>query len=132
MSPGQMACGLGLSLSLPSCVTLAKSLLGLRLIMGKMERIISTPLTSGGIQGKEGSEIALQGKGGEREVSSVRTGALKGGDGLRSRLAAQRPVSLPQAAGATALCSVSGRAARHPAQGAGPALPVPAGHAGEG
>lgn len=63
--------------------------------MGKMEHIISTPLTSGGIQGKEGSEIALQGKGGEDEVSSVRTGTLKGGDGLCSRLAAQRPVSLP-------------------------------------
>ncbi|VCW66069.1 unnamed protein product [Gulo gulo] len=39
--------------------------------------------------------------------------------------------SLCKAAGATALCSVSGRAARHPAQGAGPALPVPAGHAGQ-
>lgn len=91
MSPGWMACGLGLSLSLPSCVTLVKSLLGLRLIMGKMEHIISTPLTSGGIQGKEGSEITLQGKGGEHEVSSVRTGVLKGGDGLNST------VSCPEA-----------------------------------
>lgn len=99
--------------------------------MGKMEQIISTPLTSGGIQGGDGNEMALQGKGGEDVKSLVRMNGLKSGDRLCSWLAAQRPISL-QAPGATALCSVSGSATGHPAQGTGPALPVPAGHAGEG
>lgn len=66
--------------------------------MGKMEQIISTPLTSGGIHGENGNEMALQGKGGEDVVSSVRTSGLKSGDGLCLRLAAQKPISLPAGA----------------------------------
>lgn len=52
---------------------------GLRLITGKMEQIISTPLTSAGIQGEDGNEMALQGKGGEDVKSSrVRMGCVRG------------------------------------------------------
>lgn len=55
------------------------TLLGLRLMMGKIEQIISTPLTSGGIQGEDGNEMALQGKGGEDVKSSrARMGCVRG------------------------------------------------------
>lgn len=59
------------------------TLLSLRHILGKMGQIIPTPLTSGGIQGEDGNEMALHRPGQkDRNIKSlVRPSGLRSGDG---------------------------------------------------
>ncbi|GAB5578110.1 testis-specific protein 10-interacting protein isoform X1 [Prionailurus iriomotensis] len=83
--------------------------LGLRLIMGKMEQIISTPLTSGGTRGEAGNEMALQGPSPCRRQERQRFAQYQAElQGIQHRVQA-RPYLFQQAMQANARLAVTRR-----------------------